>query len=48
MFLETIHVKIITKDTLQFLGLPHKNIYFFNMNNINEYHQALQFSKIRE
>jgi molybdopterin-guanine dinucleotide biosynthesis protein A len=44
-FLHTIHVKIVKKELLQSLELPNEEHYFFNMNNRDEYHKALNLSK---
>ena len=45
--LHTIHVKIIKNELLESLGIPNEEIYFFNMNNREEYHKALQSLKIK-
>jgi len=46
-FLHSIHVKIVKNDLLESLGLPDEEIYFFNMNDRNEYEKAFtMFKKI--
>jgi len=44
-FLHSIHVKIVKNDLLESLGLPDEEIYFFNMNDRNEYEKAFTMSK---
>lgn len=43
--LHNIHVKIVKEELLQSLGLPNEEIYFFNMNDRDEYHKAFNMSK---
>ena len=43
--LHSIHVKIIKKELLESLGLSNEEIYFFNMNDRDEYHKALTIIK---
>ena len=44
-FLHHIHVKIVKKELLQSLELENEGHYFFNMNNPDEYHKALNMFK---
>ncbi|MCQ6274537.1 molybdenum cofactor guanylyltransferase [Bacillus sp. V3B] len=43
--LHSIHVKIVKEELLQSLGLPNEEIYFFNMNDRDEYQKAFNMSK---
>ncbi|WP_071393209.1 molybdenum cofactor guanylyltransferase [Bacillus tuaregi] len=42
-FLHSIHVKIVKNDLLQSLGLQDEELYFFNMNDRDEYERAFTF-----
>jgi len=42
--LNKVKTKIVMEDSLQLLGLPNKELYFFNMNNPSDYQSALIFS----
>jgi molybdenum cofactor guanylyltransferase len=44
-FLHNIHVKIVSKELLQSLEIDHEELYFFNMNNPDEYHKASNMLK---
>jgi molybdopterin-guanine dinucleotide biosynthesis protein A len=44
-FLENIHVKLVNEETLETLGLPNEELYFYNMNHPEEYQKALQILK---
>jgi molybdenum cofactor guanylyltransferase len=43
--LQTIHVKIIKSELLDSLAISTEEIYFFNMNHPNEYHEAINIIK---
>ena len=43
--LHNIHVKIVKKELLQSLEIDHEELYFFNMNNPDEYHKASNMLK---
>ncbi len=45
--LHTIHVKIVTNEELESLGILSHDQYFFNMNHPNEYHKAIEFVKTK-
>ena len=44
-FLHNIHVKIVKKELLQSLEIDNEELYFFNMNNPDEYHKASNMLK---
>ena len=43
--LHTNHVKIVKNEELDSCGISSEDIYFFNMNHPNEYHEAIELVK---
>lgn len=44
-FLHSIHVKMVKQYVLETSGIPNADLYFFNMNNREEYHKATNMLK---